>query len=328
MLASIWRALRRHVLTPSISETKLSTRGFHVKSPEAREILETVGVHFLTGYGYAAQARRPADAVPLLDKLPVRFRGFAYEGASMGFAVRDGLPFGSSRNISQWLAGEGGTHIYMAYIGVGWAMARVPRFRWPAMHAPDRLLRWLVLDGYGFHQAYFHTGKYVHQHYQEPSFPWPVDGPQQYAARAIDQGIGRAMWFVGGTDPAIVAAMIDKFPESRHSDLYSGAGLAAAYAGGADEGELRAFWDRAGSHRPILAQGAAFAATTRVQTGLLVPHTEMATRIFCGVTPAEATRICDGTRPARPESSGEEPAYEVWRQQIANEFVSLGRTSR
>jgi len=62
------------------------------------------------------------------------------------------------------------------------------------------------------------------------------------AARS-DQGIGRAMWFVGGTDVELVATMIDKFPDHRRADLYSGAGLAATYAGGAHEQELRAFWN-------------------------------------------------------------------------------------
>jgi hypothetical protein len=325
MLASMWRALRRRILTPSMSETKLSTRGFHVKSDEARNILETVGEKFLTGYAYAAEARRPADVVPLLEQLPLRFRGFAYEGASMGFAVRDGLPFGSNHNVSEWYQGRGGHHVYMANIGVGWAMARVPRFRWSVLQSSDRLLRWLVLDGYGFHQAFFQTKKYVHERFQEPAFPWPVGSPHPYANRAIDQGIGRAMWFVGGTDPDVVADMIDKFPDTRHADLYSGAGLAATYAGGVDENELRTFWDRAGDHRPLVAQGAAFAATTRVQTGLMVPHTELATKILCGINVDEATEICDRTRPAEPVQDGDTPEYELWRQRVADEFVGIGR---
>ncbi|HEV2639939.1 MAG TPA: DUF1702 family protein [Actinocrinis sp.] len=319
-----WAALRRRILTPSMSETKMSVRGFTEKSPESRELLETVGRAFLTGYGYAAEARTAAEAEARLEQVPRRFRGFAYEGAAMGFAVRDGLPLGGRRHVEDLLGSRGDAHVYMVNVGVGWAMARLPRFRWSGVQGSDRLLRWLVLDGYGFHQAYFKTDKYVHQQYREPAFPWPADGPGWYADRVIDQGIGRAMWFVGGTDPELVATMLDKFPESRRPDLYSGAGLAATYAGGGDQRELRAFWDRAEAYRPEVAQASAFAATARVDAGLVVEHTGLATRVFCGVTPEEAALICHETQPAEPYDESLLPAYEAWRQSIAGHFAASG----
>ncbi len=194
------RALRQRVLTPNESETRLDVRGFHVKDGPSRDRLETVGRSFLTGYGHAAEAPEPSAAEAHLERVPRQFRGFAYEGAAMGFAVRDALPFGRHDHVARFLAGRGDDHIYMAYIGVGWAMARMPRFTRPRLYAPDPLLRWLVLDGYGFHQAYFRTRRYVHEQYQDPAFPWPAGGPSGYANRVIDQGIGRALWFVGGTD--------------------------------------------------------------------------------------------------------------------------------
>ncbi|WP_412543684.1 DUF1702 family protein [Longispora sp. K20-0274] len=321
---SVYRALRRRVLTPSMSETKLDVRGFHVKSPEARDLLETVGRSFLTGYAYAAEAKEAVDAEERLEDIPRRFKGFAYEGAAMGFAIREGLPIGGRGLTADFLAGRGDDHIYMVYVGVGWAMARLPRFRWTTLYAPDPLLKWLILDGYGFHQAYFKTDKYVHQQYQEAGFPWPADGDQWYANRVIDQGIGRAMWFVGGTDAALVTKMFDKFPAERRGDLYSGAGLAATYAGGADETELRAFWDYAEGYRPQVAQGSAFAAGARVRADLVVPHNDVATRVFCGMTPQEAKEVTDDALVDLPVD-GEVPSWEVWRQRIASRFVSLGR---
>jgi hypothetical protein len=323
-MAGLLRALRRRVLTPNISETQLERRGFHAKNDASRDLLETVGRTFLTGFAYAAEARSPNEAELRLETIPTQFRGFAYEGATMSFAILDSLGFGRGRNVSRFIAGRGADHIYMAHIGLGWAMARLPRFRWSKIEGSDPLLRWLVLDGYGFHQAYFHTAKYVTGQYQDPQFPWPADGPRWYANRAIDQGIGRALWFVGGTDPDRVATMIDKFPDTRHADLFSGAGLAATYAGGADADELRMFWKRAGDHRQMVAQAAAFAAKTRLLAGLEVPHTSVATEVFCGMTPAEAAAVTDQTRPDGP-LRGHLPGYEVWRQRIAEEFASHGR---
>jgi hypothetical protein len=228
--------------------------------------------------------------------------------------------------LDRFLAGPGKDHVYMVYVGMGWAMARLPRFRWSTINAPDPLLRWLMLDGYGFHQAYFRTGRYVREQFRDPASPrWA--GP--YASRAIDQGIGRALWFVGGTDPGLVATMIENFPESRRSDLYSGAGLAATYAGGTDQQELRTLWLRAGQYRPYLAQGCAFGAEARVRAGLAAPHVELATQVFCGMTPEQAADVCAEKLPDealfdRPEErEGTQPAYEVWRRHVAHAFTGL-----
>lgn len=316
--------LRRRILTPPMSETKLSVRGFHEKTPESRDLLEKVGESFLLGYAYAAEAGRATEAEVPLEQLPTRFKGFAYEGAGMALGVRDGLPFGSRHHVTDFLAGAAARHIYMVYVGVGWSLARVPRFRWAAATAgiTDDLLRWLVLDGYGFHQAYFKTEKYVHQQFQEPHFPWPVDDRDGYADHAIDQGIGRATWFVCGTDPELVAATFAKFDEHRRPDLYAGAGLAASYAGGGDEDELIRFRELAGDYRAHLAQGSAFAASARVFAGLVIPHTVLATRVFCGMTPEEADDLCTVARPAGPENG--EPAFEIWRRRIAEGIVAKG----
>jgi hypothetical protein len=303
----------------------LDVRGFHKKNPAAQEMLETIGKTFLKGYAYAAGAQTVADAERDLESVPARFRGFAYEGAAMGYTMRDGLPFGGTGHFTRFLAGRAAVHDYMAYIGLGWAMARLPRLRWPKSSDIDPFMRWLVLDGYGFHQAYFRTKQYVHEQFQPPGFPWPSDGPSWYADRAIDQGIGRALWFVGGTDPQLVNTLISKYSAQRQPDLYSGAGLAATYAGGVDESELRTFLELAGEHRSQVAQGSAFGAEARVRAGLLMPHTELATQVFCGLTAGQAAQLTHDTRPAGAVE-GELPAYEVWRQRTASEFVSLGRS--
>jgi hypothetical protein len=321
--------LRSRIITPGAAAVRLSKRGFHIKDPDARELLETIGRSFLTGYAHAARAGTPEEVAEPLGRLPGRFRGFAHEGAAMGFAVVDGLsPAGgrAGRRFAGYLAGPGADHIYMAHIGLGWALARLPRFRWPRPRL-DPVLRWLVLDGYGFHQAYFHTRRYVRDRFQHTGFAWPAGG--WYAPRVIDQGIGRALWFVGGADVGVVAGLIEGFPARRRGDLFSGAGLAATYAGGAGEAELRGFFARAGEFRPQIAQGCAFAAEARRRAGLEVPHTEIAAQVFCGMTAAEAADVAVKNRPAPavtdPAPPGGLPAHEVWRQCIADQFASLGR---
>ncbi len=311
-----------------MAETSLDVRGFHKKSPAAKERLEAVGKTFLDGYGAAVGARGPAETEAEIEQLPDWLRGFAYEGAGMGLAMLDGLPFGRGDNVRRFLATEKGrTYTYLAYVGIGWAMARLPRFRWPKPSTLDPLLVPLVLDGYGFHQAYFHTAKYVDGRYQDPAFPWPGGPHGYYANNAIDQGIGRAAWFVRGTDPVLVADLLDTFPAQRRPDLWAGVGLAATYAGGGDdrataEQELRTLRARAGDCRGNLAQGSAFAANARVRAGIVPAHSELATQVLCGTTPQEAARLADELRPE--QTDGDKPAYEVWRQRLADAFVSLG----
>ncbi len=312
------------MLTPDVALTTLEVRGFHRESAAAQQLLETVGRSFLTGLARASAARDTTDIEAPLEELPTTFKGFAYEGAAMGFALADVLPLGGgSGRMPRFLAGRGDRHVYMAYVGVGWAMARLPRLFWSRLHAPDPLLRWLVLDGYGFHQAYFHTQRYVHQQERRDRFPWPAQGPAWYADRAIDQGIGRALWFVGGTSVDVVAGLVEKFPAQRRPDLYAGVGLAASYAGGGDETQLRALLERAGEYRANVAQGCVFAVSARTRAGLVVEHTGLAARVLCGMDVPQASQLADDTRPTGPVS-GPEPAYEVWRRRVMNEFAATG----
>jgi enediyne biosynthesis protein E3 len=329
-LASIVGKVRRRILTPSMSETHLAVRGFPEKTQQSRQLLENAGGMFLTGFAYAAEAGSIAEAERNLETIERQFQGFAYEGAGMAFAIRDGMPIGHRHHVANFLDGPAKPHTYMTYVGVGWALARVPKFCWPAVTSgvTDPLLRWLVHDGYGFHQAYFQTDKYVHRQFREPNFGWPADDPARYAGRAIDQGIGRAMWFVGGSDVAIVANMINKFDADRRPDLFAGVGLAATYAGGVDETELRSLAERAGDCRAQLAQGSAFAASARVIAGLVTPHTEMATRVLCGLTPQHADQICQESIPAESttDPGSGTPAFELWRQRIGAKLITAARS--
>ncbi|MEU7473701.1 DUF1702 family protein [Streptomyces sp. NPDC044984] len=318
-MSTAFGALRRRLLTPPLSETTMKVRGFHVKNLESKTRLEKVGETFLQGYAFAVEAGSGAEAEELLETVPRDFRGFAYEGAAMGAVVHDALP-GHGGRLSSLMSGRGRHHDYMIHVGIGWAMARLPRPLWPDIRTTDPLLRWLALDGFGFHQAYFKTSAYV----RDPSSPAPFrwnGGHNHYTANAIDQGIGRALWFVGGTDPDTVAGLIRSCSAHRHADLWAGAGLACAYAGGATEEELTFFVRQAGEHRWALAQGAAFAAEARARAGTVNEYTHLAARVVCGVSVERASRICNGLRPSAA-SQDALPAYENWRREISARLAS------
>jgi hypothetical protein len=315
-----WRALRRRLLTPKMSEATFATRGFRAGDRFSRELLESIGCAFLTGFGYAAEARGPVEAVPRLDAVGKPLRGFAYEGAAMCFAILDAAMPGRGGRIRELLAGGGQKHVYMVHVGIGWAMARLPRPLWRRVRPSDPLLGWLALDGYGFHQAYFHTDRYVRRQHRGTVPGWPPDA----AGHVVDQGIGRALWFVEGADVSRVVATIEGFHPARQPDLYAGVGLAATYAGGVGRAALESLRHRAGDHASQLAQGSAFAAEARVHAGLETAHTDLATDVFCGMTPREAAAVTDAARVDLPDDAPQTP-YEVWRRRIATEFASIGR---
>lgn len=93
-------------MTPNITATEIDARGFCNKDENAREILESVGRSVLTGSAYAAEAGAAPDAEIPLERIPVRFRGFAYEGAARCRAVRDGIPVGHGHHVEDLLAGR------------------------------------------------------------------------------------------------------------------------------------------------------------------------------------------------------------------------------
>jgi enediyne biosynthesis protein E3 len=309
--------LRCRIFLPDQSEVTFERRGFYAPDAARQANLEKVGTKFLEGFAYGMGGRSLPEMESSLEMIEPTFRGFAYEGCSMALAVRDGISLGNRHWVRDLLASRGAAHIYMAYIGVGWAMARLPRVRWRAITPRDPLLRWLVLDGYGFHQAYFRTREYVAGQHQAPIPGWPSG----YAQRVADQGIGRALWFVNGADVAHVADTIGKFAPSRRADLWSGAALASVYAGGADAGELEDMVRLAGPYRSHAAQGAAFAAGARVLAGLVTPGTELGVKVHCGMSAAEAAAITDEAKLDLPGTDAPVPAYEIWRERIRERFA-------
>jgi hypothetical protein len=307
---------RRSILGIPLEETTFARRGFRAASPSVRDRLEKVGQIFVQGYHAALDENEPAALSNYLNIVEPEFRGFAFEGAAMGLALLDHLTPWNKNRLQSFLNGSGKNHAYMIHVGVGWALARLAWLR-RNVEKPlanlDPLLRWLVIDGYGFHEGYFHWRKYLKG---EPH-PHQLKG---YASRAFDQGLGRSLWFVDGADVNQIPITIGGFPEGRRADLWSGVGLACAYAGGAERAEMESLKSSARAYHSHLAQGAAFAAKARQRACNETAHTEMACQIFCGLTADEAAEVTDIA--LRDLAGGEEiPAYEIWRQRIQSHLA-------
>jgi hypothetical protein len=310
--------VRRALFGIDPADTSFARRGFHGEASAVRDRLERVGQTFVQGYHAALADVRPLPLAERIDAEVERdFRGFAYEGAGMALALLDTvIPGRRSRRdrLARFLAGPGGAHTYIVHVGAGWVMARirVSPERYLARLA-DPLLRWLALDGYGFHEGFFHAPKAV----VRQQVPRRLRG---YLRRGFDQGLGRSLWFVDGADVERLPRTIAAFPASRQSDLWGGLGLACGYAGGRTQGELESLLAAAGPHAPMLAQGVAFAAKARQRAGNLTPQTELACRVVWGLPAAAAAAVSDEALHDLPPDRPGEPAFEVWRRRIQDVF--------
>jgi len=307
------------MLGVELNEITCDARGFRVDDPAVKARIETIGSTFLHGYDAALADGGVKQLSASLGLVESELRGFAFEGAAMALTLLDHV---SARQRSRWKAfvdGPGTPHVYMVHIGAGWAFARLPRG-----HARlerfltrcDEHLRWLVVDGYGFHHGFFDWTQTIDQR-ERPVFSSP------YASRAFDQGLGRSLWFVEGADVDRLVARVRTFEPARQADLFSGVGLASAYAGGVDEERLACLSDQAGAELPQVRLGVALAAMTRWNAGNPSPRTSAASKVLCSSSDTELGQLgitlLDEVRNAWSNNVPADPYpnhYEQWRAQL------------
>jgi hypothetical protein len=301
------------------SEVSFAKRGFAKTDPAIVDRLEAIGLSFIGGYHAALDQPDPKRLSEELARFDDVHRGFAYEGAGMALELLDRLMPGRGHRLAAFLSGPGDAHIYMVTIGAGWAWARLPLRVAKQLRHLDPVLGWLALDGFGFHQGFFHTDASVHRFL----IPRRIKGKS--AQQVFDTGLGRSLWFVCGADADQVAATIGRFDPERQQDLWSGVGLACCYGGGADDTQINHLGVFARQHRSALAQGAAFAAKARERAGTPADHTRHAVKQICRMPAELATKLCDTTldeahKIAASCGTSGPPTFAIWRSQIRTHF--------
>lgn len=327
-MPTIRGALRSVVLSPALAEVSFARRGFPAAPSAATDRLERIPQAVICGFEWGIEARSQWEMERRLAMLDPEMVGFGYEGATMACTVLDTM--GRGHRTRDLLSGAGQPHLFLAYIGIGFAMARLPRVLWKKV-LPDLevsqyhpTMSWLAVDGYGFDRAYFDTRRFVRDQHVPAPYPW-LDSPG-YFPRAADQGIGRALWFIHAADVQAVTAAVGRFGEHRRADLWSGVGLAAAFAGGCGPGDLAALRSAAGGHWIELALGSVFAAKARSYAGFVPACTVAATTALAGLPVSAAAALADDTSPgdggAVDGGTPDTPDYEQWRRNIRDRLAA------
>lgn len=312
MRSTLIATVRTTVLGIASAEATFERRGFPPTAPDKRRRLEEAGTAFIRGYNAALGLGDAFAAADDCQRVPAELRGFAYEGAAMGLTLIDLVAGGVPRRFRAFVGGPAGGHIYMAHVGAGWALARCP-WGWLTF-APrlDPLLRPLVIDGVGFHAAFFSPGACIDR------CRTPVT--RRPDPRAFDCGVGRAMWFACGAQPERIGSTLARFRADRHAALWSGVGLAATYAGGAARPDIEQLVREANDHVGDLAIGAAFAAKARIRAGNPTADTVLACEVICGVGPSSAAAVTDDCL-ARVLPAAAPDAYWRWRDLVKGELA-------
>ncbi len=209
-----------------------------------------------------------------LDSAYVEFRSIAYESASMSIALEDLKQGEQLTNWFQFLNEAASAHATQVHVGLGWAFAQA--LKNPITYLPELnpMMRYRVLDGYGYYEGIFRRRRSIINHLK-------LQVEDTVASSALDQGIGRSIWYLNKGNINDAKAMIESFAVDRHKDLWRGLGIAIAYAGGCGEETLQEIFSKADSYKTQLATGAVMALFSRDSAKYISADTELACKVWC-----------------------------------------------
>ncbi|MDJ0697857.1 MAG: DUF1702 family protein [Mastigocoleus sp. MO_167.B18] len=312
--------LRRFLLGISISTDGLETlwTDFAGIETESTKQLRSSSNAFFNGYNTALEVGLSHILISELQAFNDNLRGFAYEGAGMGLAMIDYTSFSKESKLQKFVD-ENPNYKILAHIGAGLAIAALNRDIEKSLALMNPMQRSWVIDGYGFYNGIFKWKQSV----QKQIVPKKVTG---YARQAFDRGLGRSLWFYFAGNIDRIVGQLQKFPESRHADMWSGIGLASTYAGIVSKESLRNLKAAAGSYTSDLSLGSIQAANIRYLADNIVDYTNLACSIFCGMSAEDAAKltfkVMEGLNINEQEALlVDQPIYETYREGIRTQFI-------
>ena len=249
----------------------------------------------------------------ILDNYDIEFRSIAYEAASMCIALND---FKIHQELSKWfdfIDKSGTSHATQIHVGLGWALAQNEINPAPILLQLDPMMRYRILDGYGYCEGIFRRKKSI-LNQQKPEFTDPA------ASSAYDQGLGRSFWYLNNGAIAGAKTMLHKFPAERRADLWRGMGIAIAYVGGCSEAVLHEIAIAAETYKPQLLTGTAMALISRHYAAFISEDTAFTATILISKSIEKIISMNEILRSSMELKS--EDAYVKWIGQLELLFAA------
>lgn len=214
--------------------------------------------------------------------------GAFVEGESMGLALSDRLLPWRAENWHQFAEMHMVRHPYELYTGLGMGLGYLNArdLSLTSLLRNATLYEWFALDGYAFQQALQNPARFVqlHRRLNFPTLP-------PHATHVMDQGIGRALWFIFSGNTARIADAISAFPAARRADLWLGLGVAAGHTASAATDDLRRLVSLCGDFVSHFRTGALVSAHVRSLSGTRSLVTDTACLTLTGLTAVTAADI-------------------------------------
>lgn len=178
---------------------------------------------FAGGFNVALDSAKRSDWSAYCSSLPVFQQPFAHEGVAMGFIPTHLFRYDPTR-FEDELVKPGPEFRYLHYVGLGFwcGMRKTSARRVEKMvEGLDPLHRYLVFDGYGFAQTFFHYRK-------KPQVIQRLDAFSGYARNAAYQGVGRAFYFLYLSRVDLLVKHLSNLGDMAR-EAAAGVGLATAF---------------------------------------------------------------------------------------------------
>jgi len=209
-----------------------------------------------------------------LNSFDKEFRSIAYESAAMNLALIDLKRDGKLVLWLQFLRAIGAQHSIQIHVGLGWAFAQEQLNPVTYLNELEEMLRYRVLDGYGYYEGIFRRRKSIINQQT-------IETEDTNVSAAYNQGLGRSIWYISKGDIDVAKSMLDNFPANRLNDLWRGLGIAITYVGGCNETYLQVIFDKASNFQKGLATGTAMSLISREKANSITTDAILICKVFC-----------------------------------------------
>jgi len=242
------KTIRKQILGLGLSEAGTKQKG---PKSEARKHLELRSKTALHGYNVAVEYGLCDDLEVIAASIKGEYTGFFYEGIGMGLFMLDRTSLFKKNRFMEFSQGPGKEYQSVMYVGAGLISGFLHLPIKKTLEKADPAKGTAIVDGVGFHYAFFKTKKCLDQQFVPKYIK-----ENAFLSDRFDNGIGRALWFLFATEVPQMAAAIDKFPANRKGPVWYGLGFAAAYARGMNNPEeITRLKLAAGEYLQDLAEG-------------------------------------------------------------------------